>query len=280
MAQLVSIIGVSHSPYLPNVFRKYPDIPENDRKSFENYQHMRERLAAVRPDVVLTIGSDHFNNFFLENMPAFIVGKCRQSEGPHPRERGGEFGLPHYQAKVDVDTAKAVIRHGFTHGVDFAFSDNLYIEHSISLPMAYIRPEMDLPIVPMFTNVLAPPVPPAERFLQVGKALNAIVSDLPASSRVAIVSSGHLAIDVGGPHHGKGSMDPDWDRKVVEIIREGDVDHLLEEASWEKLSGLGTVTPGFLNFVLLVGAANGAKTSYADVNISDWHGSTPFLVWD
>ena len=34
MAQLVSIIGVSHSPFLPNIFRKYPDIPENDRKSF------------------------------------------------------------------------------------------------------------------------------------------------------------------------------------------------------------------------------------------------------
>ena len=140
---------------------------------------------------------------------------------------------------------------------------------------------MDLPIVPMFTNVLAPPVPPAERFFQVGKAISSIVAELPGSTRVAVVSSGHLAIDVGGPHHGKGSMDPDWDRKVVEIIGEGDVDHLLEEASWQKLSALGTVTPGvLLNFVLLVGASGGAKTSYADANISDWHGSTPFLVWD
>ena len=106
MAQLVSIIGVSHSPYLPNMFRKYPDLPENDRRSYENYQHMRERLARARPDVVLAIGTDHFNNFFLENMPAFIVGKCRRVTGPHPRELP-EFDLPSYAADVDVDLAKA-----------------------------------------------------------------------------------------------------------------------------------------------------------------------------
>jgi protocatechuate 4,5-dioxygenase beta chain len=279
MAQLVSIIGVSHSPFLPNIFRKYPDIPENDRQSFENFGLMRERLAASRPDVVIAVGSDHFNNFFLENMPAFIVGKCRQVEGPHPRERN-DFGLPFYEAKVDVPFAKSLIRGGFCHGVDFAYSDKLYIEHSISLPMAYIRPEQDLPIVPVFCNVLAPPVPPAERFLQVGRAITSIVEEMPAQTRVAIVSSGHLAIDVGGPKFGKGSTDPDWDRRVVGLIRDGDTASVLEEATWERLHALGTVAPGFLNFVLLVGAAGGAKTSFAEVNISDWHGSTPFLVWD
>jgi protocatechuate 4,5-dioxygenase, beta chain len=279
MAQLVSLIGVSHSPFLPNIFRKYPDIPENDRKSFEHYGLMRERLAAARPDVVITIGADHFNNFFLENMPAFLVGKGRHVEGPHPRERD-ERNLPPYQAQVDVDFAKTLIRQGFEHGVDLAYSDNLYIEHSISLPMSYIRPEMDLPIVPVFCNVLAPPIPPAQRFYDVGQAINRIVSGLPETTRVAVVSSGHLAVDVGGPRYLTGSVDPEWDRRVVGLIRDGDVAAVLEEASWRNLHLRGTVTPGFLNFVLLVGIAGGARTSFADVFISDWHGSTPFFVWD
>ena len=279
MAQLVSIIGVSHSPYLPNIFRKYPDVPENDRKSFENYGHMRERLAQARPDVVVAIGTDHFNNFFLENMPAFIVGKCRQVSGPHPHELG-EFDLPPYQASVDVNVAKALIRGGFNHGVDFAYSDKLYIEHSISIPMAYIRPEQDLPIVPIFCNVLAPPIPPAERFFQVGGTIRTLISELDPNLRVAVVASGHLSIDVGGPKMGTGAVDPDWDRRVVGLIRDGNVDAVLAEASWEQLHERGTVTPGFLNFVLLVGLAGGAKPSFAEVNVSDWHGSTPYLVWD
>ena len=126
MAQLVSIIGVSHSPYLPNIFRKYPDIPENDRKSYENYQHMRERLAKANPDVVLAIGTDHFNNFFLENMPPFIIGKCRQVLGPHPHELNDwQFNLPPYEAQVDADLAKSIIRRGYSRGVDFAFDDHV-----------------------------------------------------------------------------------------------------------------------------------------------------------
>jgi protocatechuate 4,5-dioxygenase, beta chain len=279
MAELVSIIGVSHSPYLPNIFRKYPDVPENDQRSFENYQHMRERLAKAQPDVVVAIGTDHFNNFFLENMPAYIIGKCRQAIGPHPTELG-EFNLPPYETTVDVDLAKAIIRKGFESGVDFAYSDNLYIEHSISVPLAYIRPEMDLPIVPMFCNVLAPPIPPAERFYQVGQTLGSILRGLDTDKRIAVVASGHLAIDVGGPNMGQGSVDPDWDRRVVEMIREGDVAAVMAEARWENLHARGTVTPGFLNFVLLVGMADGRVPSYAEVNVSDWHGSTPYLVWD
>jgi protocatechuate 4,5-dioxygenase, beta chain len=279
MAQVVSIIGVSHSPFLPNIFRRYPDIPESDRRSYENYQAMHDRLADAKPDVLIAVGTDHFNHFFLDNMPAWSIAKCPETTGPYPQEGEG-FNLPPYKATVDVDLAKTLIREGFNKGVDFAYSDDAYIEHSISLPMAYIRPEMDLSIVPVYCNVLAPPIPPAQRFYDVGRAISSIVQDLPASTRVGVVASGHLAIDVGGPKMASGSVDPDWDRKVVGLIRDGDTAAVLAEAEWENLHKRGTVTPGFLSFVLLMGMASGAKPSFAEVIVSETHGSTPFLVWD
>ncbi len=77
-----------------------------------------------------------------------------------------------------------------------------------------------------------------------------------------------------------GSVDPDWDRKVVGLIREGNTSAVLAEAEWENLHRRGTVTPGFLTFVLLMGMAAGAKPASAEVIVSEHHGSTPFLVWD
>jgi protocatechuate 4,5-dioxygenase beta chain len=279
MAQIVSIIGVSHSPYLPNIFRQYPNIPENDRKAYENYQHMHERLAQAKPDVILAFGTDHFNHFFLDCMPPFVVGKGRITRGPHPNELA-DRGIPAYEALIDSNLAKCLIQQGYVKGIDFAYSDDLYVEHSISLPLGYIRPEMDLPIVPVYCNVLAPPVPPAQRFLDVGRIIGTIVDELPANTRVGVVASGHLSIDVGGPLWGEGSVDPEWDQRVVRLIGAGDTAGLLEEADWDNMHKRGTVTPGFLSFVLLVGMARGAKPAMAEVNISQRHGSTPFLVWD
>jgi hypothetical protein len=40
------------------------------------------------------------------------------------------------------------------------------------------------------------------------------------------------------------------------------------------------VTPGFLNFVLLLGLARGAPPSFTDTNFSESHGTTPFMAWD
>jgi protocatechuate 4,5-dioxygenase beta chain len=279
MAELAAIIGVSHSPYLPAIFSRYPNIPENDRKSYENYQLMHERLAQARPDVVIAIGTDHFNHFFLDNMPAFVVGKGRTVRGPHPLELA-DRGIPAYAANVDQELAKTLIRQGFCKGVDFAFSDDLYVEHSICLPLAYIRPEQDLPIVPIYCNVLAPPVAPAQRFYDVGRAIGSIVAELPGSTRVGVVASGHLSIDVGGPTMGEGAVDPAWDQRVVRLIGEGDTGGVLAEAEWENMHKRGTVTPGFLSFVLLMGMAGSARPAMAEVNVSERHGSTPFLVWD
>ena len=36
----------------------------------------RETLTRARPDVLVMVGSDHFHQLWLDNMPQFLVGKA------------------------------------------------------------------------------------------------------------------------------------------------------------------------------------------------------------
>ena len=139
---------------------------------------------------------------------------------------------------------------------------------------------MDLPIVPIFTNVMAPPIPPAQRFYDVGKAIRRIIDELPADKRVGVISSGHLAIEIGGPKQGRSSSDPKFDRRMMDLIAAGDARTVIEEATWERMMAAGNVAPGFSNFVMLMGIAGGRPPSASGVRFPKSKGSVPYMAWD
>lgn len=278
MAELVEIMGISHSPNFPGQIaapNPEPAIVEAAR----DYELMRQRMAGSRPDVLIVIASDHLNQFFMDNMPAFLVGKASKAEGPFPHELGA-FGIAPYRAEVDVDAAKRMLQLGPKMGVDFSFSDEFRIDHAFTVPLNFIRPEMDLPIVPIFTNVMAPPIPPAQRFYDVGKAIRRIIDELPANKRVGVISSGHLAIEIGGPKEGGSSSDPKFDRRMMDLIARGDAQTVIEEATWERMMAAGNVAPGFSNFVMLLGIAGGRPTTASGVRFPKSKGSVPYMAWD
>jgi protocatechuate 4,5-dioxygenase beta chain len=260
MAELVEIIGITHNPFLPRMLAGGDDDPVLEDIAAD-YVLMRERLAAARADVVVVIASDHLNQWFMDNMPAFLVGKAPRTEGPFPHERRN-FGLAHYHAAIDTELAKWFVAEGFNEGIDFAFSDEFSIDHAFTVPLNFVRPEMDIPIVPIWTNVMAPPLPPAARFYAVGEALGRLIARAPSTQRIAVVSSGHLAVEVGGPKpYTGGSTDVDFDRHMMGLIAAGDAESVVRDATFDRLMAAGNVTPGFLNYVLLLGMADGRKPS-------------------
>ena len=278
MAELVEIIGISHSPNFPGQIAE-PNPEPAIVEAAHDYEQMRKRMAASRPDVLIVIASDHLNQFFMDNMPAFLIGKAPRAEGPFPHEMRA-FGIASYRAQVEIDVAKSMLQAAPKMGVDFSFSDEFRIDHAFTVPLNFIRPEMDLPIVPIFTNVMAPPVPPAQRFFAVGKAIRKIIAALPSNKRVGVLSSGHLAIEIGGPKEGRSSSDPEFDRRMMNWVGQGDVENVIKEATWENMMASGNVTPGFLNFVLLMGLADGKAPSVSGVRFPKSKGSVPYMAWD
>ena len=161
MAQIVSIIGITHNPFMPRLF-KQPQQPPGAAKVKERIAMMRQKLAEAKPDVLICIGNDHLHQFFMDNMPAFMIGKMDQYDGTfYDEER--EFDLPKCKLPGDVNVSDAIMEGAFDRGVDFAYSNELTIDHSIIVPMIFVRPEMDIPIVPILTNCIAPPMPRPRR---------------------------------------------------------------------------------------------------------------------
>src|SRR6266480_292298 len=169
MAEIVSIIGITHNPFMPRLF-KQAQQPPGTEKVKERIAMMRQKLAQAKPDVLVCIGNDHLHQFFMDNMPAFMIGKMDQYDGTfYDEER--EFGLPKCKLPGDVDVSDAIMEGAFDRGVDFAYSNELTIDHSIIVPMLFVRPEMDIPVVPVLTNCIAPPMPRARRYFEGGKAI-------------------------------------------------------------------------------------------------------------
>jgi protocatechuate 4,5-dioxygenase beta chain len=271
-------MGISHSPNFPGQIAE-PNPEPAIVDAARDYALMRKRMASSRPDVLIVIASDHLNQFFMDNMPPFLIGKAPRAEGPFPHEIR-TFGIQPYRAEVEVDVAKNLLQLAPKMGVDFSFSDEFHIDHAFTVPLNFIRPEMDLPIVPIFTNVMAPPVPPAQRFYDVGKAIRRMINELPANKRVGVLSSGHLAIEIGGPKEGRSSSDPEFDRRMMNLVGQGDVQTVMAEATWENMMASGNVTPGFLNFVLLIGLAGGKAPTVSGVRFPKSKGSVPYMAWD
>jgi protocatechuate 4,5-dioxygenase beta chain len=172
------------------------------------------------------------------------------------------------------------LRAGLDAGFDLAFSNELRIDHSITCPIITLRPEADLPIVPVYTNIFAPPLPQPKRFVQLGAAIRSIVESWPSHLRVAIVGTGHLSLELGGPRQfGPHGPDPEFDRRAVEWIAAGDLDGCLREVTLDSLHAPGNATHGFMDFMLMMGVAGaGAKADHVDT-LDLFHTMEAYFTW-
>ncbi|OGQ77603.1 MAG: hypothetical protein A3F90_08560 [Deltaproteobacteria bacterium RIFCSPLOWO2_12_FULL_60_19] len=278
MAQLVSIIGITHNPFMPRLF-KQPNRPPGCAKILERIDLMREKLKAAKPDVLVTIGNDHLHQFFMDNMPAFMIGKMDAYDGTFYDEIR-EFGLPTHRIPGDPELSDAIMEGAFDKGVDFAYSNELTIDHSIIVPLTFVRPEMDIPIVPILTNCIAPPLPRPKRFYEVGQAIRSVIDGLSTKKRVAVLVSGHLSLEVGGPKQFERKlMDPNFDASAVGWISQGDVNGAVKNCSFDQLKTSGNMTHGFLNFIMMMGVANAARPSHAE-GLDVGFPAIPFFSWD
>ena len=278
MADIVSIIGITHNPFMPRLF-KQPNRPPGCDKVLERIDMMRKKLVEAKPDVLITIGNDHLHQFFMDNMPAFMIGKMDAYDGTFHDEMR-EFGLPTCRLPGDLEVSAAIMEGAFDRGVDFAYSNELTIDHSIVVPMLFVRPEMDIPIVPILTNCIAPPMPRPKRFYEVGKAIRAAIDGLPIEKRIGVLVSGHLSLEIGGPKQfERHLMDPEFDASAVGWIQNGDIQGAIKSCTPERMLKAGNMTTGYLNFLMMMGIANASKPSYAE-GLDAGFPAIPFFSWD
>src|ERR1700759_545675 len=280
MAELVAILATTHHPFYYATSKPPPDqAPPFAAEWGRKVEAYRETLTRARPDVLVMVGSDHFHQLWLDNMPQFLVGKAPWFDANwHNEER--EFGLPRMTLRGEEDLAAHLLRDGLDRDFDLAFSNELRIDHSVTCPIITLRPQADLPIVPVYTNIFAPPMPRPARFVELGRALRRMVEAWPSDKRVAIIGTGHLSLELGGPRpfrpHGPA---PEFDRKAVAWLANGDVAGCLGEVTLDSLHAPGNATHGFMDFMLMMGAAgDGVKADYTD-SLDLFHTMEAYFTW-
>jgi hypothetical protein len=90
--------------------------------------------------------------------------------------------------------------------------------HAFTFPRRRLMTERIIPMLPVALNAYYPPnVPSPRRCFQFGRALRRAIESYPADLSVAVMASGGLSHFV---------IDEDLDRRILEALRDNDVDSL------------------------------------------------------
>src|SRR6201997_5870812 len=182
MATIVAGFGVPHTPIFPFFVKR--DGPESETARLFGAQ--KNELAAARPDVIVMFDTDHLNTFFLDNLPIFAVGVDKTFTGPNdePRE------MPVYKIPSAADLAAHIRRASIEAGFDAALTQHFSVDHSIAVPLHFLTPEMNVPVIPFFVSGHVPPLPSARRCYALGQAVGRAIESWPENKRIVVMGSG------------------------------------------------------------------------------------------
>ncbi len=192
------MVAASHSPLL--------DFPARQSSSVENIlgalEHVRKRIEAFDPDLVILFGVDHYGGQHMDCMPSFCVGV----EATAMADVGGTPGRLNVPRELAVEAVKAIR----AAGVDTAVSYAMDVDHGFSQALARLLGGVDrYPVLPIFVSCLQPPFSPFARARALGDAVGAFAKTLP-HDRILFVGTGGLAHD---PYHLFPPIDevqPEW----------------------------------------------------------------------
>ncbi len=176
---------------------------------YGNLDRMRRTIEDSGADALLIIAAEHFANFFMDNMPAFAMGMAAYYEGPIEDEKW----LRIKRSRVPGDPAlsrrliESVMRE-----VDIAYAEEWKFDHGIMVPLNFLTPKYDRPVIPANINCQGPPLTPLHRAWAFGKALRRACDE--AAERIALVGTGGISHWPATPDSGK--INEAWDYDFLE----------------------------------------------------------------
>jgi hypothetical protein len=272
MAEIVAGFGLPHNPGAPALVLR--DGPQCETARY--YAAMAKEIAAVAPDVLIVFTDDHFNTFFLDNFPTFAIGIAETTSGPND-----QTPMPHYKVAVPGALAAHIRDTVIARGFDIAVVQDFEVDHAVMVPLHFLTPDMKIPVLPIFINCLAPPLPTAQRCFALGEAVRAAIAEWPQPLRVAAIGSGSFSLEIGGPKIPVGNRaactpDPQWSQHVQDLLSAERIGDLVAEATTARMLQAGNIGGELLNWIALLGLIGARKP----VNIlpENDHGQA-FVAW-
>jgi len=272
MAQIVAGFGVPHTPIFPHFVKR--DGP--DCEIAKLFRAQQNELAAARPDLILMFDTDHLNTFFLNDMPIFAVGIDSRFKAPNDEPRD----VPNYVVPSDRALAAHIRAAAIEADFDVGMTQNFSVDHSITVPLHFLTPDMQVPVIPFFISGHLPPLPKAARCYALGQAVARAIAAWPQPLRVVIMGSGSFSLEVGGPRMAPGRTDgvpdPDWAIRVIRLLEEQQIDRLIAEATEHQLLKAGNVGGELLNWIAMLGAIGNRRPTFVAPQLQNGHA---YGVW-
>ena len=220
MANLVGCFAMSHGPQLMlepkhwNLLRmreseNLPERPELEsetdeakwqkwRRCMDAIAELRQKLQALRPDVIMVIGDDQHENILDDNTPPFTIFIGDQAEATISLRYLNQAKSDN-RTRYDIDSglAKSLLADLMDNGFDPAYSKMTRYDgglgHAFARVLKFLVPDARCRVVPIMVNTYFPPAPSAKRCVQFGRAMAAALRRDPGSQRIVIVGSGGLS---------------------------------------------------------------------------------------
>jgi len=235
MATIVAAMAMTHSPGLTGWFERAP--MQQQLLAKKAMDEMRWRLEAAKPDVILGFSNDHLLNWPINNVPELTVGIGEEHVGP--ADWYDEWlALGKYRIPGHPGLARYIVNEGARRRIAFSYLREMQFDDGFSVPMHYLNPFNAIPLVPISMNCTVPPIPLPTRSYEVGLALREMVKAYPENLRVAVLATGGLSHEPGGPRYFW--VDEEFDQWFMAMLAKGDHDALLRECTLEKMEAAGS----------------------------------------
>jgi len=219
---------------------------------YRNLAIMRDDIVAAGSDAVMIIAAEHFANFFMNNMPAFCVGMADEYQGPI--EDPDWLKIQRTKVPGNPDLSKRLITE-MMQTVDVAFSEEWKFDHGISVPLNFLTPSYDIPIIPANINCQGPPLTPLHRAWAFGEAVRRACDSVP--ERIAVVGTGGISHWPATPDSGK--INVEWDKEFMGKFARNDKQAMLAYTDAETYADAGQGGFEIRTLIATAAAANGAK---------------------
>lgn len=239
--------------HAPGITGRAERADTQTRQALERaFRRMGDEIRATRPDALVVIAAEHFANFFMNNMPAFAIGMADHYEGPIEDEAFLRI------KRRTVPGNKALSRkliETVMQTVDVAYAEEWKFDHGISVPLHFLTPDYDLPIIPANINCQGPPLAPLARAWAFGEALRRAADAVP--ERIALIGTGGLSHWPATPDSGK--INHEWDREFLRRWSANDREALLSYTDAEIYREAGQGGFEIRTFIAAAAAARGAR---------------------
>jgi aromatic ring-opening dioxygenase catalytic subunit (LigB family) len=216
MAKLVGAFAASHGPIIARDWETMP--PGHRARLTSAFDEVGRRFNACRPDILVVVTPDHWVNFFIDNLPAVLIGIGDEHDGPP--EPFMKKVYPHAVLKGHARFGRHLLDTALANDFEPSLSHRLRLDHGACIPLWRMGVGPETPIVPILVNDLEEPMPSIRRCLSWGRLLRQAIDSYTEPARIAVLATGGISHSIGEAT--MGWIDEPFDRECIRRFEDGD----------------------------------------------------------